>query len=38
MILPENKLFEEIIKATESKSISEVRIKGIIKRQSSWTG
>jgi hypothetical protein len=38
MISQENKLFEEIDKPNESKITSEDKIKGIVERQSSWTG
>ena len=38
MISKENKLFEEIDKPLASKTISKDEKKGIIERQSSWTG
>ncbi|HYF99390.1 MAG TPA: hypothetical protein VD815_04805 [Candidatus Saccharimonadales bacterium] len=38
MISLENKLFEEIDKPEESRIISEDKDKGILERESSWTG
>jgi hypothetical protein len=38
MISKENKLFEEVDKPEDSKIISEDEEKGVIERESSWTG
>jgi hypothetical protein len=38
MISVENKLFEEVDKPEDSKILSENKEKGIVERESSWTG
>jgi hypothetical protein len=38
MISVENKLFEEVDKPEESKILSEDKEKGMVERESSWTG
>jgi hypothetical protein len=38
MISIDNKLFEEIDKPVASKITSEDRVKGMLERESSWTG
>ncbi|KAA2282121.1 hypothetical protein [Candidatus Nitrosocosmicus sp. SS] len=38
MIATENKLFEEVDKPEDSKITSEDKEKGIVERESSWTG